>query len=111
MAGFDKGDCMSELESFKSDVSRQFDGVRNDLKELTKAMRELIRLEGDIKRTSDALIRIGRQVDDHDERIRALETSDASERVRVSHSERFIWLIISLGTGFIGSVLTMLMKG
>jgi hypothetical protein len=63
-----------KVEELRSEVGRQLGGVREELKELTKALRDLIRLDGDMKRTNDALIRIGKQVDGHETRLHTMET-------------------------------------
>jgi len=79
-----------ELDDFKRDVSNQFAGVRSDIKELTSALRDLIRLDGDIKRQSDAVGRIGREVEDHEDRIRALEVTGAGTKKTVSLMDKVL---------------------
>ena len=49
-------------------------GLRDEVKELTKALRELIRIDGDIKRLSEAIGRIGGESEDHEARLRVLES-------------------------------------
>jgi hypothetical protein len=74
----------SELNVFKKDVSDQFAGVRSDIKDLTKALRDLIILDGDIKRQSDVVARVGREVEDHEKRIRSLEVTGAGTKKTVT---------------------------
>ena len=63
-----------KVEALRSEVGAQFAGVRSDLKEVSQALRDLIRLDGDLKRQNDALLRIGKQVDEHEIRLYKLET-------------------------------------
>ena len=44
-----------KLETFRGEIGERFDRVHDDLKELTKALRDLIRLDGDIRRLQDAI--------------------------------------------------------
>jgi hypothetical protein len=81
-----------DLNALKVSVNEQFDGVRNDLKELTSALRDLIRLDGDIKRVQDAVHRIGTQVDDHETRLRGVETVGSVNHSRTSAAEKLIYL-------------------
>lgn len=79
-----------KIEHLRVDFSRQFadvredlTGMRTDVKEIGKALTELIRLDGETKRQNDALKRIGRQVDDHETRLRSAETSGAAHNTEV----------------------------
>jgi len=88
----------TEIEQLKKDFSNQFSGVRSDIKELTKALHDLIRLDGDIKRQSDAVGRIGREVEDHEKRIRVLEVAAPGTKKSVGFMdklfERSVFLIV-----------------
>ena len=107
----------TKIEALRSNVSGQLTGVRSDIKELTQALRELIRLDGDLKRQNDALGRIGRQVDNHDARLHeiesvrlpALETARAATSVSVGHSNRMYWLLVTAGASvFTGAIVGMI---
>lgn len=74
--------------------NEQFVGVRQDIKELTAAFRELIRMDGDLKRINDAMARIGSQVDDHEQRLRFVENGHAGDRVRIGNAERVAWALL-----------------
>lgn len=98
-----------DLTEFKADVRGQFDGVRADLRELTQALRELIRLDGDIRRIDDKVIRIGAEVDDHENRLREMEKSDAAQTRSVG---LFDWLLRhALGILVGGAITAVLLKG
>lgn len=102
----------NKIETLRSHFTGQFAGVRSDIKELTQALRELIRLDGDIKRQNDALARIGRQVDSHDERLHEIETvrlplietAHAGAKVTVGHSDRMYWLLVTAGASIFTGV-------
>lgn len=61
----------SELRDLRRDVTTRLD-------KLTEALQEMVRIDGVLARQNDALTRIGRQVDDHEGRIRTLETGGAA---------------------------------
>lgn len=115
-------DVERKLEVFRAEASEQFAGVRDEIKELALALRELIRLDGDLKRQNDALLRIGRQVDGHDVRLHEIETvrlprielagatSHANLKTESKHHDRLLVLIAgglsSLLTGLVMYLLT-----
>jgi len=84
-----------KLETFRGEIGERFDRVHDDLKELTKALRDLIRLDGDIRRLQDAIGRIGRATDDHETRLRAVEAAAAAVTVESRHLDRTQWLGIT----------------
>ncbi len=53
-----------DLVDLKKEVRDSLSGMRSDLKELAKALHELIRLDGDLGRVADLANRIGREVDE-----------------------------------------------
>ena len=81
--------------------------MRAELKEITHALRDLIRLDGDLKRQNDAILRIGKQVDGHEVRLHEIETvrlptieiTGATGRARLTtetkHHDRLLILIVS----------------
>jgi hypothetical protein len=103
---------MSELAALQQQIAGlqiETTHVREKLDDVVVALRELVRIDGDVKRYSDALVRIGRQVDDHDERIRAVEIksagTDEANKAKVHHLdrnvERFISIGVTIATGVI----------
>lgn len=99
-----------KLEDLRGEVGRRFDTVHNDMKDLTKALRDLVRLDGDLHRIQDSVVRIGAQVDDHEQRLRPLETSGAVQGVTVKHisstQAMFLAAACSLFTGLLIWLLT-----
>jgi len=81
-----------DLDQLRASLEKKIDG-------LTEALRDLIRIDGDMKRIQDAQSRIGRQVDDHETRLRVVEIAQPSAK----RASRFMdkipeWLIsASLG--------------
>lgn len=94
----------NKVENLRRDVSQHLAGVRNDIKDLTAALRELIRLDGEMKRQNDAVARIGRQVDKQEERLHeietvrlpALEVGGVKTGVVTESNDRFNWKLISV---------------
>jgi hypothetical protein len=99
-----------EIQQLKSNIDEKLDGVRSDIKELTKAFRDLVRLDGDIKRVDIVVDRIGRQVDDQEKRLRAVETSGAINGNRISSGERIRWLIFSVSCSGVASLVVYVMS-
>lgn len=95
-----------DLDGLRTSVNAQLEGMRKDIKDLTSAFRDLVRIDGDIQRTNDALVRIGRQVDDHEERLRSVENSQAADQVRIGSSERMFWVVFSAVVGVATFLLT-----
>ncbi len=107
----------SKIEALRGNFTNQFIGMRTDIKELTQALRELIRLDGDLKRQNDAIGRIGRQVDGHDERLHeieavrlpSIEAARAETKVSVGHSNRMYWLLVTAGASvFTGAIVGLI---
>lgn len=99
-----------ELDELKGDVTDQLKGVRSDLKDLTMALRELIRLDGDMKRQNDLLIRVAKQVDGLEIRVRTLEVNGSVNSTRIGFSERGMWLIFGGGLSVLTGVAVWLVK-
>lgn len=102
----------NKVETLRRDVSQHLAGVRNDIKDLTAALREMIRLDGEIKRQNDAVGRIGRQVDKQEERLHeietvrlpALEVGGVKTGVVTESNDRFNWKLISVALTTLGAV-------
>lgn len=62
-----------ELNEFKTEVRTQFKEVRKGIADLTDALRELVRVDGNVLRIEEKVDRMGEEVDDHEARIRVLE--------------------------------------
>lgn len=101
-----------KIDVINSHFAKEFDGVRADLKDLTRALRDLIRLDGKIENLTTLVTRVGIDVDDHEKRMREIETREAASTVRLGSSERFLWLLASIlmstATGLIVKALMVL---
>jgi len=93
-----------KLETFRDEIGGRFDRVHDDLKELTKALRDLIRLDGDIRRLQDAMSRIGHESGDHELRLRELEGANATAAVEHRHLDRTQWLGITTVSTIISAI-------
>jgi len=96
-----------DLADVKSDVRESLAGMRSDIKELTKALGELIRLDGDLGRVADMASRIGKEVDElaglmrtqqveNDRRLRALETQQAGNNKSVGLFDGLVKYAVTL---------------
>ena len=99
-----------KLEDFRTEVREQFNRVGDELKELTQALRDLIRIDGDIRRLREAIKRIGGQVDDHEKRLRSAERAGTASHTETKQHDRLLWLIVvassNVLTGFIVYAIT-----
>jgi transposase len=108
-----------DLADVKREVRDSLNGMRSDVKELAKALHELIRLDGDLGRVADLTNRIGKQVDEIaamwrsekaeiDRRLRLLETAQA---LNTQSASLFDWLVRNALTimvsGVIGAAVVM----
>lgn len=66
------------------------------LEALSASLVDLARLEGSQHRHEDALHRVGRQVDNHEERLRAMEGQLSGDVIRWQLSR---WIVVFLVTG------------
>jgi hypothetical protein len=64
---------MDVVEQKLVGLEKTVNGLRNDVKEISDSLRELIRIDGDMKRIGDAVGRIGKETADHESRLRVLE--------------------------------------
>ena len=95
-----------KLDDFRKEVREQMSSVGDELKELTKALRDLIRLDGDIRRIQDAVGRIGRQADDHEIRVRRIESLCQSQEGSVKNISNIQMMFMAAGFSFIGALVT-----
>ena len=107
-----------KVEGMRASVERRFDGVESELRKLGELLRELVKIEGDIKVNDAALKRIGGEVDDHDKRLCILEiamaASGATQKVESKNfDQRVAWIYGIIGaaiTGITVYVFTHLLK-
>lgn len=97
------------LEVFRKEVNGRFEALQSEIRELTSALREQVRIDGEIKRVNDALARMGKQIDkleargdDADQRLRNVEQSGAARQSEVRYLDRLTWLPYTVA----GSILT-----
>lgn len=84
-----------DIERLRSDMNRQMLALREDVKDISKALLELVRLDSVIKNQDGLINRIGSQVDDHEKRIRIGEVKNSEQQSRIGNSERIVWLIVT----------------
>jgi hypothetical protein len=97
-----------DLNVVREELNVQLAGVRADIKDLTLALRDLIRLDGDLKRIEQAQTRIGRQVDDHEDRLRSVEVGGAGHAKTVGLVDKLVEHAASL---IIGALIALLLLG
>lgn len=100
-----------ELMDFKAEINKQLSGVRTDLKELTKALRDLIRLEGNIAQLSDLVGRHATESRDHEKRIRKIEMQLAGTSKSVTLFDQIVRHTVLLVVGGVFSVLIIKAAG
>lgn len=96
-----------KLEMLREEVNARFGEVRTDIKELTQALRELIRLDGDIKRLAETTIRLDKVVGEHEKKISALVVGNLKSTVIVGIHERWFWFGMSVVGALVASLLTI----
>lgn len=107
---------MSEVDELRTEIRSLKVGIgeiRQDIKTIGEALKELIRIDGDQKRQDDAIRRIGHEVernsariDGIDKRMRDVEIATNTNTTKVSGSERLWWLLGMLATGIFTAVAT-----
>lgn len=93
-----------KLESFREEVNSRFVEVRSDIRELTKALRDLIRLDGDIKRIQDQMLRLSKVVDQHELYIGDLRLDSNTSTITISKYERLFWFIMAIGSSVLTAI-------
>jgi chromosome segregation ATPase len=78
--------------------------VKERLDKLTQVITDLVRLDGVMARQNDALGRIGREVEDHEKRLRRLEGQFSGDEVRWGISSWAGTLLVSAAVGVVSSV-------
>lgn len=97
------------VEDLRKEVSGRFDSMQEDIKELTKALRDLIRIDGDIRRLQDSVGRIGRETEDHEKRVRLLEGSGVATQSDIKHADRQSWLLITAAASLLTALVVFLL--
>lgn len=116
---------MSEYELIKRDLvevrkemRETLTGVRSEIKELAQALRDLIRLDGDLTRVADMTARVGKEIDelaslmrvqytDTDKRLRSLETTQAGNNKSVGLFDGLVAHVLSLAVGLVVGAVVM----
>lgn len=91
----------TDIDTLRNEVNGQLTGVRSDIKDLTKVLRDLIRMDGEIKNIATLVGRVAGEVDDHEQRLRSLEKSSAINSIKIGQGERLYWLI---GSGVMSAI-------
>lgn len=106
------------LEAFRNEVNGRFEALQSEIRELTSALREQVRIDGEIKRVNDALARMGKQLDKLEERgeeidvrLRNVEQSGAANKTEVRHLDRLAWLPITIAGSVLAGLLVWAIKG
>lgn len=86
-----------QLRDFRLEVIARMGDLAADVKHLN-------RLEGDMARQDDAITRIGRVVDDHEERLRSVEQDSTLNTSKLAYGERGAWLLLTALTSVITGV-------
>lgn len=90
-----QADANGELFMLRQYVEREIGGLRVDFKafadKIAAAIERLLMLEGEGKRSADAIRRIGREVEDHESRLRKLEAEQPLNADRREAGDRFGW--------------------
>lgn len=97
-----------ELDRLRQEMTQQFSAMRSDIKELSSAMLELVRLDGKLNTMSELLYRVAKQVDDLESRVRVLENNAGISTQRVTNNERMVWIVI---TGLLGIAFAAMQAG
>ena len=111
MSGGDVNVGREELDEFKAEVRHRFDRVHEDLKEMTQALRELVRLDGNIKRLEEAVGRIGDEVRDQEKRLRTLEHRGAGTAKTIGGVEVFARYAAAAVAGGLVTAVAQVMGG
>ena len=96
-------ESIAVLNQKVDDLGEDVSNINNELKTMNSSLSDLIRIDGNILRLEEKLNRIGTEKDDHEDRIRALESK--SGRL----FERILGYAISVSVG--GVCTFLLMKG
>jgi len=104
---------MSEVDELRTEIRSLKVGIgeiRQDIKSIVEALKELIRIDGDQKRQDDAIARIGHQVDDQERRLRDVEIATNTNTTKMSGSERLWWLLGMIAVGVVTAVAAAAIK-
>lgn len=99
---------MSDLDQLRKEMSEQFSSMRSDIKEISTALVELVRLEGKFERVNELVYRVASEVDDLEKRVRIVENDNGVSRTKIGNNERLAWLFL---TALVGMVTYFLKTG
>jgi len=91
-----------QLDDLRNWVGTQFSTIHGELRGIGEALSGLVRLEERYAGQNKHLSRLDSGHDDHEKRLRQLETAFAAGAVRVGMNERLIWMGVSLAIGLLG---------
>tara|TARA_R100001143_G_scaffold45391_2_gene40712 strand:+ start:18255 stop:18563 length:309 start_codon:yes stop_codon:yes gene_type:complete len=91
-----------DLNRIRQEMSDQFKAIRSDIKEISTALVELVRLDGKFNSISELVNRVAIETDDLEKRVRSLENNAGVNNTRIGNSERLVWVLVTatLGLGF-----------
>jgi len=98
---------VSEMDQLRKEMTEQFSAMRGDIKEISVALVELVRLEGKFERVNELVYRVASENDDLEARVRKIEQDSGINKSRIGNTERLAWMFLSafigLGVFFIRS--------
>lgn len=89
-------------------MSDQFKAIRSDIKEISTALVELVRLDGKFNNISELVYRVAKETDDLEKRVRSLESTAGVNNSRIGNTERLVWVLV---TGVLGVAFAALKTG
>ena len=107
---------MSEVDELRTEIRGLKAGlgeIRQDIKMIGEALKELIRIDGDQKRQDDSIRRVALEVnrnsariDAMDERMRSVELATNTNTTKTGGAERLWWLLGMVAVGIAVAVAT-----
>lgn len=93
---------VSRLETKLDQNNEKIDSVQSQVTEITRTLQTLARVEERMSFQKEGMARMGKQLDNLEERVSKIEQSNAGEKEKVSGIERFVWVAITAIAGIIG---------
>lgn len=87
---------VNKLEMQMGNVSEDIGDIKKSLENIAKAMQSLAVLEERHNSSYDAIVRAHKRIDDHEDRVRKLELTTASQL----WMERVVWIAAAFAINF-----------
>ena len=102
---------MSEIETFRNEVSNRLDVLTSTVEKLVNAMHDFVRVESEQQHQGKEVQRGLDWLNDHEKRIRAVELQQSATKTTIGMSAHAVWVFVTLGLNITTGIVVFAITG